>query len=66
MSLPPRLYLIDKARRTFVAQFERRMQSVVLHPRAGIVRLGEAASICKSLIWSKSCAVKPKAGISES
>jgi CRISPR-associated protein Cas1 len=29
-------YLTDKARRTFVAQFERRMQTVVVHPRAGI------------------------------
>jgi CRISPR-associated protein Cas1 len=29
-------YLTDKARRTFVAQFERRLQTVVLHPRAGI------------------------------
>jgi CRISPR-associated protein Cas1 len=29
-------YLTDKARRTFVAQFERRLQTVVLHARAGI------------------------------
>lgn len=26
----------NRARRTFVAQFERRLQSIVLHPRAGI------------------------------
>jgi CRISPR-associated protein Cas1 len=29
-------YLTDKARRTFVAQFEQRLQTVVLHERAGI------------------------------
>jgi CRISP-associated protein Cas1 len=33
---PGACYLTDKARRTFVAQFERRLQTVVLHPRAGI------------------------------
>jgi CRISPR-associated protein Cas1 len=33
---PRACYLSDKARRTFVAQFERRMQTVVVHPRAGI------------------------------
>jgi CRISPR-associated protein Cas1 len=33
---PGACYLTDQARRTFVAQFERRMQTVVLHPRAGV------------------------------
>jgi CRISPR-associated protein Cas1 len=29
-------FLTDNARRTFVAQFERRLQTIILHPRAGI------------------------------